>query len=163
MATEVDNVLSNMARQVATQEELKDVKPERIMGMRWILTWKTQDDGTQKGKARMVVLGYQHPEQTQLETASPTISRNSRHMLFATTAIHGFVLEHADASSAFLQSDETVLKKNIYVRTQPKMAAALGIPARDAYGAMAKVRKSFYGLTNAPRTWWNDITKKLAN
>ena len=46
---------------MATQEEPKDVKPERIMGMSWILTRKIQDDSSKKTRARIVVLGYQHP------------------------------------------------------------------------------------------------------
>ena len=45
-------------------ERIKDqenIDPESIMRMRWVLTWKRQQDGTKKGKARLVVLGFEDP------------------------------------------------------------------------------------------------------
>ena len=35
---------------------------EQAMRMRWILTWKINDDGTAKAKARAVILGYLDPD-----------------------------------------------------------------------------------------------------
>ena len=57
-----------------------DIPKEELMGMRWVLTWKPSADvpGDVKAKARIVILGYQHPELTELNVASPTLSRLGR-------------------------------------------------------------------------------------
>ena len=55
----------------ATDAEIAGVDRERVMKMRWVLTWKRKDDGTKSAKARLVILGFTHPELTKLETAFP--------------------------------------------------------------------------------------------
>ena len=45
-------------------QRLKDndlVSESEAMKMRWALTWKRKEDGSLKGKARLVVLGFQDP------------------------------------------------------------------------------------------------------
>ena len=160
MATEVGNVLANEAVRALTKSEQAEVDPARVMGMRWLLTWKLSPIG-RKAKARLVILGYQHPDLTKLATAAPTIARNSRWMLFATVALHGFLLECADASGAFLQAEPTQESNNIFAWPTAELAVAVGLPARDCYSLAVKIRKAFYGLTNAPRDWWLDISAKL--
>ena len=49
------------------------------MTMRWVLTWKTEDDGTQKAKARLVVKGFTDPDLVTLRSESPTLSRLGKH------------------------------------------------------------------------------------
>ena len=53
------------------------------MSSRWVLTWKTDETSPlgHKAKARLVVRGYQDPELHQVDTDSPTLSRDAR-MLF---------------------------------------------------------------------------------
>jgi hypothetical protein len=76
------------------------------MKVRWVLTWKTTDaDDTQsamhkrqaegihttihpthskKAKARIVILGFQHPElgSPNLRTASPVVSQHAKHVFY---------------------------------------------------------------------------------
>lgn len=59
---------------------LKDrIHPSRIMSSRWVLTWKTDETSPlgHKAKARLVVRGYQDPELHQVDTDSPTLSRDA--------------------------------------------------------------------------------------
>ena len=58
---------------VAKVKESEKVPAERLLNMRWVLTWKPCDEGV-KAKARIVILGYQHPELTELKVSSPTLS-----------------------------------------------------------------------------------------
>ena len=45
----------------ALPESAKPSKSQAIR-MRWILTWKTKDDGSRRPKARAMLLGYQDPK-----------------------------------------------------------------------------------------------------
>ena len=65
------------------------VHPDRIMGSRWVLTWKTCDISSSgyKAKARLVVKGFQDPEVGQVQTDSPTLSRDARMLLLQTVAL----------------------------------------------------------------------------
>ena len=56
--------------------------------MRWVLTWKYTEGGDWKAKARLVILGYQHPELTSVPTAVPTPGTMSRHLLLQACALH---------------------------------------------------------------------------
>lgn len=51
----------------------KDQQPakEKAVGMRWIFTWKTKDDGSTKPKARAILLGYQDPGYEHRATNTP--------------------------------------------------------------------------------------------
>ena len=62
------------------QEEELNLKPERLLTMRWVLTWKYTEGGDRKAKARLVILEYQHPELTSVPTAAPTLGKMSRHL-----------------------------------------------------------------------------------
>ena len=83
------------------------------------LTYKPDDskESGKKAKARLVVLGYQHPELTELATASPTLGRTGKHLVRQWAAINKATVEAADATSAFLQGDGRELSQSepIYI------------------------------------------------
>ncbi|CAE6972698.1 unnamed protein product [Symbiodinium sp. KB8] len=68
-AVEVKNFVASRAFEALPPE----TQPDRTqaMGMRWILTWKTREDGTQKAKARAVLLGYQDTSYAHSYESSP--------------------------------------------------------------------------------------------
>ena len=57
-----------------------EVPKERILKMRWVMTWK--DDPTapegRKAKGRIVILGYQDPDLTERPRSAPTATRSAR-------------------------------------------------------------------------------------
>ena len=59
---ELSQVLAADAVRRLTQEEELDLKPERLLRMRWVLTWKYSGGGDRKAAARLVILGYQHSD-----------------------------------------------------------------------------------------------------
>ena len=60
----------------------RGVPAERIMRMRWVLTWKDPPEESphdpRKAKARLVVLGYTDPGLVGLPRDSPTLSSKAR-------------------------------------------------------------------------------------
>ena len=57
MTKELSQVLvANAVRRLSQEEEL-NLKPERLLRMRWVLTWKYTESGDKKAKARLVILG----------------------------------------------------------------------------------------------------------
>ena len=181
MAREISEVLRSMAIKAAsaglTEEQVRD----RLIPMRWILTWKpvpdgmppasnknevSSADGKNKAKARIVLIGYKHPDlarrdsrtgQQQLMTASPTLSRLGRCMLLQAAALDQHTVECADAKSAFLQADKGIGTEPLFTRGVPELAMALGLTP----GSLMEVVGAVYGLTNAPRIFWLDVDEKM--
>ena len=80
MTKELSQIFAaNAARRLSQKEEL-NLKPERLLRMRWVLTWKYTEGGDKKAKAKLVILVYQHPELTNVPTAAPTLGNMSRHL-----------------------------------------------------------------------------------
>ena len=81
------------------------IHPSRIMSSRWVLTWKMDDkvQGGQKAKARLVVRGYQDPELHQVDTDSPTLSRDARMILLQVVSSSHWRVQNFDIKTAFLR------------------------------------------------------------
>ena len=98
MSRELSQYLSQEAiRRCQSEAEEKSAwKDKRVMQARWVLTWKhikeadqaearstskseglsaTRKDGTAKAKARLAILGFQHPDlgSPEYRTASPVV------------------------------------------------------------------------------------------
>ena len=55
MTKELSQVLAaNAVRRLSQEEELNH-KPERLLRMRWVVTWKYTEGGDRKAKARLVI------------------------------------------------------------------------------------------------------------
>ena len=136
MTKELSQVLAANAVRRLSQEEELNLKPERLLRMRWVLTWKYR-----KAKARLVIL--------------------SRHLLLQACALHKLRVHFGDVSSAFLQTSASEEYQELTIKAPPEVwylfSDSEGKPAR-----YVRLMKSFYGLTSAPRAWWLDITQKLS-
>ena len=183
-AREVSEVLESMAlRRIQSEAEWKEANahPERHIPMRWVLTWKPMipaeppsgdgphvvtQDGHQKAKARVVLIGFRHPDLIEknkttgrplLQTSSPTISRIGRHILLQSIAFDQHRLESADAKSAFLQADNQEESRRLWTKATPEIAYSMGVTP----GTLLRIIGAIYGLTNAPRIFWKDASMKL--
>ena len=58
MTKELSQVLAADAVGRLSQEEELNLKPERLLRMRWVLTWKYTEGGDKKAKARLVMEAY---------------------------------------------------------------------------------------------------------
>ena len=184
MARELNEVVQSQALRTLKEKMPPDVIQSRMIPMRWLLTWKPLDewsdplkeskpgiireDGWAKAKARIVLIGYKHPDLAQrdsrtgkplLQTSSPTLSRLGRNLLLQAGALDKHVLECADAKSAFLQADHGIGTTGLYTTAVDEISHALHVPKQTALEIIGAI----YGLTNAPRVFWLDADEKLTS
>jgi hypothetical protein len=141
---------------VARLQQGETVDPSEVMKMRWVLTWKKNDDGTTKGKARLVVLGFQDPHLGTEHTSNPTLNRRSKQLLLQTVVQNSWPLKKGDVTAAFLQGRP--LQKCKYALAPTELAEAMGLPPGDR---VIRLLKSVYGLTTAPLEWYSQVDKVL--
>ena len=179
---EIDSFLKNEAVKAChRKDEVREAMGSgRIVRARWVLTWKLvppedqdearQDastnpssthtsDGLKKAKARIVLLGFEHPEigNVDYKTSSPVQSMLARNLLYQATCQHSWQLEGLDLATAFLQTAPTSADANLWTYGVAELRSALGL---DTNGIM-KVMRNIYGSTTAPRGLWLDLHKTL--
>ena len=163
-------------RKCADADEEKAARDSgRIMKCRWVLTWKpipeeewaeaqqelaTKKDttidasATKKAKARIVLLGYQHPDLLRegFNSSAPVQSVLTRNLAYQMAVQNNWTLEGLDLSTAFLQ---TAPKEEMRIWTQgvTELRQALGVGDSQ----LLRVLKDFYGSTTAPRGLWLDL------
>ena len=182
MARELAEVLQSQALKAVTEKVPAEELQRRSIPMRWLLTWKPldeysdpskepqpgiiRDDGMAKAKARIVLIGYKHPDlakrdprtgKSLLQTSSPTLSRMGRNLMLQSGAIDRHTLECADAKSAFLQAEHHIGSTRLYTTAVDEISNALHVP----YGTAVEIVGAIYGLTNAPRVFWLDADQRL--
>ena len=131
------------------------------MKMRWILTWQSDPESPlgKKGKARLVVLGFQDPFLGQENTCSPTLNKRSKQLLLQVVVQRKWELTKGDVTAAFLQGRK--LEKSKYALAPQELAEAMGLPVGER---VVKLLKSVYGLTAEPLEWYaqvNTVLEKL--
>ncbi|CAE7387909.1 unnamed protein product, partial [Symbiodinium sp. CCMP2592] len=157
-------------RKCADLSEEKEAQDSgRIMKCRWVLTWKPipeeeraeaeqelatkadttiDETATRKAKARIVLLGYQHPDLLRegFNSSAPVQSVLTRNLAYQMTVQNNWTLEGLDLSTAFLQ---TAPKEEMRIWTQgvAELREALGV----GDDKLLRVLKDFYGSTTAPR------------
>ena len=184
MGSEVSSFLKTEAvRRCMNYEERQQAKQSgRILKSRWVLVWKgvpeesreeaikdAQEneksvhtkDGTRKAKARIVVLGYQHPDllDPSLATTAPVQSQLVRNLSLCVVAQRKWQLEGLDMSTAFLQTGKTEEKRHIWMQGIPELNRALGAEPSEAI----RILKNVYGNATAPRGLWEDVDKTFRN
>ena len=108
-----------------------------------------------KAKARLVILGYQDPELSNLERDSPTLSKLSRNLLLQLCVPNKWEIGSFDIKTAFLRgrADSRILG----LEPPPELRAKLGLHPQE----VCRLLKGAYGLVNAPLLWFRELTKAL--
>ncbi|CAK0818505.1 unnamed protein product, partial [Prorocentrum cordatum] len=130
---------------------------DRLMRLRWVLTWKIDpaEPGGRRAKARLVILGFQDPDLTTEESYAPTATRTARQVFLQKAANLKMWVAKGDVKSAFLQGEE--LDRDLFVKPTGEIAEMLGLRS----GQAAILKKSAYGLVQAPRAWHQAVNRKL--
>ena len=92
MTIETDSFMSTEAVRIC---ERAGIPKERIMNMRFVLTWKTLSDEEgkaqgKKAKARLIVRGFEDPGLLEVSRESPTLSSMGRNLLLSECAQQGY-------------------------------------------------------------------------
>lgn len=157
---EIANWLKTSAVRRMMRGTLSD---DEIIRCRWLLTWKPLDptdckpgEPTVKAKARLVILGYQDPQLTEVPRDSPTLSKVPRMIILQLIASMQWRLRSFDIKAAFLQG-ETDTARRIAVEPVPELARALKLKP----GELCELTKGAYGLIDAPYMWFRTLNKEL--
>ena len=179
---EVDSFLSNEAvRKCLSNQEIREAyDSNRIVKARWVLTWKLvppedreaakvdamenpstlhNRDGSRKAKARIVLLGFQHPSllDRNFKTAAPVQSTIGRNLLYQMSAQHQWEIEGLDLATAFLQTQPTEADERLWTTGVEELRNALNVGSEG----IMRILRNIYGSTTAPRGLWLDLHKKL--
>jgi len=155
-AKELSNILQSKALRSLSDSEWNNLDRRKFLQMRWVLTTKSHASA----KARLVILGYQQHNLTEVRAAAPTMSRLSRNMLLTVCANKGFRLRSGDVTSAFRQSNKSLEEEDLVVCVTPEVAVLYGAPPERPCLPL-KVVKPFYGLVHSPRAWYEDVASTL--
>ena len=158
---ELEQYFSNNVWEFATPNEGQKAEGAgRVITARWVLTWKKiEEEGAPvrwKAKARLVLRGFEDPDLLTIQKAAPTASRLSRTILLATSQWLTWDIMCGDVKTAFLSGEE--FSREIVVRLPADCAALLGAEAGPCY---MRMRKSAYGLADAPLLWYREADRRL--
>lgn len=151
--------------QAAIQEELDSLRSLEVfqpahppagakaLAVRWVLKVKRDANGkAARWKARLVVKGYQQrPGRDFGETFAPTGRLASLRFLLAIVAARNLELHQIDVKTAFLHGR---VEEEIYADLPP------GCDLGDSELKLL-LRKSLYGLRQAPRAWYGKLKETL--
>ena len=122
---------------------------QKVISSRWIITEKQNPDGTKRLKGRLVARGFEESLEDK-RVDSPTCSRIALRILFVIASSKQWELHSLDVTAAFLQGKQ--LTRDVFVR-----------PPRDICrtGMVWKLKRCLYGLSDAPREWYDRVKEKL--
>ena len=120
---------------------------------KWVYKLKRDADGNvERYKARLVVKGFMQREGIDYnEVFAPVSKHTSLRTLLSIVAEQNLEVEHLDVKTAFLNGE---LEEDIYM-TQPQ-GYEEGGP-----GLVCHLRKTLYGLRQAPRAWHARLKQEL--
>ncbi|PKU75693.1 Retrovirus-related Pol polyprotein from transposon TNT 1-94 [Dendrobium catenatum] len=125
-----------------------------VLGCKWTFRKKFNSDGNvARFKARLVAQGNQQEYGIDYgETFSPVAKLPTIRVLFTIALSNGWPVQQLDVSNAFLHGD---LTDTVY------MAQPRGFIDNEFPDHVCHLRKSIYGLRQAPRQWYTTFTKHL--
>ena len=119
------------------------------MGAKWVYTIKTDQNGTEKYKARFVAKGYSQVQDIDYqETFAPTARMSTVRTLLQRTVQQDMIVHQMDVKTAYLNAPNDC---EIYIK-QPEGFEQVG---ENGETLVWKLKKSLYGLKQSGRNWNN--------
>lgn len=125
---------------------------KRPVGCKWIFSVKYNPDGSvNRYKARLVAQRFtQSYGVSYEETFAPVAKLNSVRVLLSIAANLDWALHQLDIKNAFLNGE---LEEVVFMKIPP------GLESPDNSGKVCRLWKSFYGLKQSPRAWFDRLTR----
>ncbi|CAI7891690.1 unnamed protein product [Closterium sp. NIES-53] len=125
---------------------------KNVLTGKWVFRVKTKADGTyEKHKAWWVVRGFDQTHGIDYTLTFAPVSRHtSVRLVLCEAAAKNFPLRQIDVSNAFLYADVDAEIYVEYPHTYPKKPPSV-----------CKLKKSLYGIKQAPRLWQQHLNRKL--
>ncbi|GKB39870.1 retrovirus-related pol polyprotein from transposon TNT 1-94, partial [Tanacetum coccineum] len=150
----------------AMQEELHEFKhlevwelvprPDKVMviTLKWIYKVKLDElGGILKNKARLVARGYRQEEGIDFKESFASMARLEAVRIFLAFAAHmNMIVYQMDVKTSFLNG---ILREEVYV-SQPD-----GFVDLDNPNHVYRLKKSLYGMKQAPRVWYDLLSSFL--
>nr|GEZ59786.1 retrovirus-related Pol polyprotein from transposon TNT 1-94 [Tanacetum cinerariifolium] len=127
-----------------------------VIRLKWL--WKNKKDEEQtviRNKASLVAKGYAQEEGIDFEESFAPVARLEVVRIFVAYAAHkSFPIYHIDMNTTFLNGP---LKEEVYV-AQPD-----GFVNPDHPKKVYRLRKALYRLKQAPRAWYDELSKFMTS
>ncbi|KAL1200788.1 Retrovirus-related Pol polyprotein from transposon RE1 [Cardamine amara subsp. amara] len=126
---------------------------KRAIASKWVFTVKLRSDGSlERYKARLVACGNRQVSGTDFdETFAPVAKMATIRSFLEVSASQNWEVHQMDVHNAFLHGD---LEEEVYMRLPP------GFRCSDPT-KVYRLRKSLYGLRQAPRCWFAKLSTAL--
>ena len=132
-------------RQNDVYEEVDD-EGQYCVSVRWVITPKIID-GKLQTKARLCARGFE--ETSSFRTDSPTCKRESVRIALSIIATCRWTIHSIDYKTAFLQGSG--IDRTLYLRPPPECKTT----------KIWRLKKTVYGLADAPRAWFLRLRDEL--
>lgn len=139
---------------------------KKAIGCKWLYKTKFRQDSTvERYKSRLVILGCRQIYGVDYEhTFAPVAKMTTVRALLAVAALQDWYVMQMDVTNAFLHGelDEIVYMKlpKGYTGLGSRISLNQGEKFADA-GLVCRLKKSLYGLRQAPRNWFSKLSSTL--
>lgn len=125
------------------------------IGCKWVFRIKENPDGSlNKHKARLVAKGFhQQPGFEFTDTFSPVVKPVTIRVVLTIALSHGWSIRQLDVNNAFLNGH---LHEELYMSQPPGFH-------QGSVNTVCRLKKSLYGLRQAPRAWFDKLSSTLHN
>ena len=153
---------------------IRQQRSHRIMQSRLLHTAKPIEDEDQlprderlncspegticKAKTQWIARGDKDPDVFSVESSSPVVGRDTMFMGLQLLASHQWRMHFADFSQAFMQGDLLQRNEPLYCELPSNLSKMI---PDIAPGSLIQIKKTVYGLTDAPYRWNQHLDKQL--